>query len=256
MEETVFLNLFRTYSLPLYRYALTLTCSPADAEDLAQEVWLKVCGSSLREELAAWKWLRTICYREFVQTLRRRHVAEEPLDALELELEAAALESEMAAPEEEVIVAEEIAAMQNGCFLAMVRHLTLQQRIAFSLSDMFGLPITDVAEMLEISIGAAKGLLFRARLNLDAFFSGHCGLLDAKNPCSCKAWQNFSGNREELRRRANESLGTLSAKDAGYRFDAETRGKIRYLYAHMPEQRPSESWFEDVLSAIREKKFA
>ncbi len=73
-------------------------------------------------------------------------------------------------PEDEVIVEEAIRELQNGCFLAMVRYLTLHQRIAFSLIDMFGLSLDEVSSLIGISKSATKGLLYRAHMNLDSFF--------------------------------------------------------------------------------------
>ncbi len=52
----------------------------------------------------------------------------------------------------------------------MVRYLTLHQRIAFSLIDMFGLSLDEVSSLIGISKSATKGLLYRAHMNLDSFF--------------------------------------------------------------------------------------
>lgn len=179
----------------IYNYAWKLTCHPVQAEDLAQETFIQAWKKSdqLKEDTAIKKWLRTICYHQFLMDCRKQDMKLDYQDELEvLEQEGNIMASELPTPEEEVLVQEEIKDMQNGCFYAMVRRLTLPQRMAFSLVDMFGLSMEETAQMLEITVGALKGLLYRARMNLDSFFADHCNLLDARNPCSCQAWIHFS----------------------------------------------------------------
>lgn len=57
----------------LYRFALSLTQSEADACDLVQEtfyIWVRK-GSQLREESKVKSWLFTTLHREFLQSRRR-----------------------------------------------------------------------------------------------------------------------------------------------------------------------------------------
>lgn len=157
----------------IYNYAMKLTCHPQAAEDLAQQTfitaWEKL--NQLKDEYALKKWLRTICYHIFLMDCRKQDKKLELIGEIEeLEQEGKVLASTNASPDDEVIVGEEIQSLQNGCFYAMARKLTLPQRIAFSMVDMFGMSMEETADMLEISTGALKGLLYRARMNLDAFF--------------------------------------------------------------------------------------
>ena len=158
-------------------------------------------------------------------------------------------------PEEEVLVAEHIRNMQNGCFLAIVRRLTLNQRLAFSLVDMFGLPLQEAADLIGVSDKAVKGRLYRARMNIDSFFSGHCYLLSAHNPCSCEAWIAFSANRENHKKAANtiKLVDHLDYTKSHYTFSPEVRGKIHYLYAHMPEKQPPETWFQNMIQLLQNR---
>jgi DNA-directed RNA polymerase specialized sigma subunit, sigma24 homolog len=168
----------------------------------------------------------------------------------------AAAEAYMPLPEQEVIVAESIRDMQNGCFYAMVRRLTLEQRTTFSLVDMFGLSTAEAADLLGTGEGAVKAQLFRARMNLDAFFSGHCSVLAAENPCSCRAWQEFwkqrYRNQEEMRKSAANLVPseTLDWHTMHYRFNPAVRGRIRWLYAHMPDRQPDEKWFKKIIETV------
>jgi RNA polymerase sigma-70 factor (ECF subfamily) len=92
----------------------------------------------LKNEMAAKWWLRKICFNLFLMNMRNKTDVwlEEDLELLETH--GKLLTSEMSNPEDEIVVEESVREFQNGCFMAMVRKLTLQQRIAFSLVDMFG----------------------------------------------------------------------------------------------------------------------
>ncbi|MFT8710077.1 MAG: RNA polymerase sigma factor, partial [Sporolactobacillus sp.] len=213
-------DVYQNYYSYIYNYAMKLTCHPEDALDLTQATFLKAMEKldTLKSEHALASWLRTICFREFINKAKmdpHRYLAEVE-NWEQLEKEGTLLSDSAPQLEDEVIVAEEIRDLQNGCFMAMVRRLTLNQRITFSLVDMYGLPIEYVANLLDISRGAAKGLLYRARMNIDSFFGDHCSIIYEKNPCSCKAWIDFSTNRSNLQHQSHKLLEKLDYNQKGY----------------------------------------
>ncbi|BCZ45516.1 hypothetical protein psyc5s11_15830 [Clostridium gelidum] len=251
--------LINTYGTYVYNYALKLSCHPSVAEDLAQETfiraWQKI--STLENSNAIKSWLRKICFNNFLMKERKNKNYNELLydDIQLLEKEGHLLKSNLPKPEDEVIVEEAIFELQNGCFLAMVRRLTLHQRIAFSLVDMFGLSLDEVSTIIGISKSATKGLLYRAHMNLDSFFYNHCNLLDVNNPCSCKAWIEFSKSRDDLQKNSNKHklISKLDYTKSNYTFNKEVRGKINFLYKNMPDKKPSKEWYEEVISIVNER---
>jgi RNA polymerase sigma-70 factor, ECF subfamily len=73
MHDEVFPELVETYYAALYRFALSLTKSSADASDLTQQtffIWATK-GETLREAAKAKSWLFTTLYREFLRNRRR-----------------------------------------------------------------------------------------------------------------------------------------------------------------------------------------
>lgn len=131
---------------------------------------------------------------------------------------------------DEVEANEEVLKLRDGCFLAMTRKLSLNQRIAFSLVDMFGLSIKEVSEILDITPKAVKGLLYRARLNLESFFQGHCSFLDINNPCTCKEWIEFMSTRNSIQKKMRQSLTVLNYKQNGYVQNTKTTQMILHYY--------------------------
>lgn len=247
-------DVYQNYYQYIFNYALKLTCHPEDALDVTQDTFLKAMEKldTLENEQALASWLRTICFHEFVNRAKKdpKKYLAEPVEWEKLEMDGVLLTNATPQPEDEVIVEEEIRSLQNGCFLAMVRKLTLHQRIAFSLVDMYGLPIEHVAGILDISKGAAKGLLYRARMNIDSFFADHCSIIYEKNPCSCKAWIAFSLNRSNLQSKAKKLIDRLDFEQKNYTYDESVRKRVMYLYRHMPEQKPPDEWYQSVLTML------
>lgn len=253
MDIEILINAYGTY---IYNYALKLSCNPSVAEDLAQETfisaWQKI--NTLENLNAIKSWLRKICFNNFLMKERKNKNYDELLydDIGLLEKESHLFRDNSPKPEDEVIVEETIRELQNGCFLAMVRRLSLHQRIAFSLIDMFGLSLDEVSEIIGISKSATKGLLYRAHMNLDSFFHNHCNLLDIDNPCSCKAWIEFSKTRADLQKNSSKHklIKKLDYRESNYTFNSEVRGKINFLYKNMPDRKPPKEWYEEVINLI------
>jgi RNA polymerase sigma-70 factor (ECF subfamily) len=115
---------------------------------------------------------------------------------------------------------------------------------------MFGLSLQEVSQILNISKGAVKGLLYRAHMNLDSFFQDHCSILDVENPCRCEAWIEFYSRRQTLQDKV-QIVKTLNYKKSGYVFNKYTFNKIKYLYKNMPEKRPSDDWYQKIVDSLK-----
>ena len=248
-------RIVETYGTYIYRYALKLTCNPHKAEDIAQETFISAWKhmEELRDENAIKKWLQKICFHQFLMDYRKEKANTVQISESieELEREGKVFITAEVEPEESVMVEASIRAIQNGCFYAMVRKLSLNQRITFSLVEMFGLQIEDVAELLDLSTNATKALLHRARTNLGQFFSGYCNLLDAKNPCSCQSWIDFRTNHEKNIVAVQEIFHANQYYDEKKKVEESTKRKIHYLYTHMPEVQPEKEWFDRVLVSLK-----
>ncbi|HEX3078414.1 MAG TPA: RNA polymerase sigma factor [Lachnospiraceae bacterium] len=266
-KENKMEQIIKQYGNYVYNYALRLCAHPDTAQDLSQDTFLQAwCKlDQLREEAHIKSWLRKICLNPYLMQIRRKNGKIEYLydDLMQLEQAGEMLVSTSAVPEEEVLVEESIRELQNGCFLAMVRKLTLHQRIAFSLVDMFGISIDEVSDLLEITHTAVKGLLYRARMNLDSFFADHCTIIHVNNPCKCEAWLEFARSKERNRLRANQGketvidkpkedmLESLDYRKTSYTFDPEVRSKVKFLYSHMPDRKPPQEWYDNVINIVK-----
>lgn len=144
----------------VYRFALRLTGSPADAEDLVQETFLRAYRSwdHYTPGTAAKSWLFTICRNAFLrqrqQDTRRAQVIQE------------------AAPRETALFMPAYQDDPEGSFFDSLVDETILQHIdqlpsefreVVLLSDLEGLSYNEIAKVLEIPLGTVKSRLFRGR---------------------------------------------------------------------------------------------
>lgn len=156
MDEDALAAEFETHRPRLTAIATRTLGSRADAEDAVQEVWLRLqrnAGSPI-ENLGG--WLTRVLGRICIDLLRARSArAEDPLDP-----DADPVVTEDAAgPEGSAVAADTL-----GVALLMVLNtLQPEERMAFVLHDVFGVPFREIGPIVGRSADAAKMLASRAR---------------------------------------------------------------------------------------------
>lgn len=155
--------LISRYQSLVYRFSIRMCGDAEDASDVLQETSLAMARSieDFRADSSLSTWLYTIARRFCLRKRRRSKFAptrEESLERLSgerLEL----LHARTHDPE------EELARKQLGTALAdAIASLEPSQREVLVLRDMEGLPASEVAQVLGLSVGAVKSRLHRARL--------------------------------------------------------------------------------------------
>ncbi|MBP8081626.1 MAG: RNA polymerase sigma factor [Spirochaetes bacterium] len=235
-----------------------LTTDAEISQDIAQETLLTAWEkqSQLKDLDKLKPWLRKIALNIFLNQKRKEKIkilsAEE---LLETEKDGHKFELISPAPsiEQEIIANESIRAIRNGCFLAMAKKLTLEQRIVFSLSEMFEISPEEISEIMQISIPAVKGLLFRARKNIFSFFSERCQWIDYSAPCKCSAWIDFAGIKEKNRRelRDRNIIQSFPDNPEERSIKSEHREKIISMYRNIPDSYPPDDWYEKITAVIK-----
>lgn len=159
-EEEQLAAEFEAHRPYLHAIAFRTLGSHADADDAAQEAWLRLArtGREGIEDLRG--WLTTVTGRICLDALRRQGVrGEQPL-----ELSIGMLPPERAGdaridPEEEVLLADSV-----GLALYVVMDaLTPAERVSFVLHDVFEIPFDAIGAILGRSTAATKMLASRAR---------------------------------------------------------------------------------------------
>jgi RNA polymerase sigma-70 factor (ECF subfamily) len=147
----------------VYRIALRLTADPHDAEDLTQEVFLRVFrawdGYTPGPPGSLEAWLYRITSNVFLDSVRRRRrVRVEPL----LDDLRGRLRSREAGP-------EDVAAGRLGAdVLAALRDLRPEYRVCVVLHDCEGMTYEEIAAILDVPLGTVRSRLHRGRAALRA----------------------------------------------------------------------------------------
>lgn len=141
--------------------------SGADAEDIGQQVFVRVWKSAARYEPSAkfTTWLMTITRNLVFNELRRRRRTQQiSIDADEEDtIRHQFVDEEAHAPSEKMLDAELQDAIE-----AAIASLPENQRIAIVLRRFEGMPYEEIAKVLKTSVPAVKSILFRARAELKA----------------------------------------------------------------------------------------
>ena len=165
----------------VYRLCLRMTADPADAEDAAQEVMIKVVTrlGTFRGEASVRTWTYRIAVRHLIDRRKSR------VETLGLDFERFAadlLDGLDSAGDGDASAAEEV---KLGCTLAMLTCLDREHRVAYILGEVFDLPPPDAATIAGASEPAYRQRLSRARRQLEAFTRSYCGVVNASAPCKC-----------------------------------------------------------------------
>jgi len=167
----------------VYNIALKMFGRREDAQDLTQEVFVKVITSlrTFRNESALRTWLYRVTVNHFLKT--RRRAMELSVDDFESYFDQVA-----AVPDDtsESATEESVEELRLRCTSGMLMCLDRDQRITFILGAMFGVSDQVGAEVLAISPGNFRVRLHRARSDLYNWMNQRCGLVNAANPCRCR----------------------------------------------------------------------
>ncbi|MFE0629281.1 RNA polymerase sigma factor SigJ [Streptomyces sp. NPDC058864] len=140
--------------------AYRLLGSVADAEDVAQDVWLRAAASDLRDVRDLRAWLVTVAARRSYDILKSARARRETY--VGPWLPAPLLTGPDAS--EQVLVDESV----GSAMLLVMEELKPPERVAFVLHDVFGLEFSHIADVLGASVGAARQLASRARRKVAA----------------------------------------------------------------------------------------
>jgi RNA polymerase sigma factor (sigma-70 family) len=139
--------------------------SPAEAEDIGQQVFVRVWKSAARYEPTAkfTTWLMTITRNLVFNELRRRRRAHLiSMDQVEDDVAPHQLaDADVSGPSKKLLEAE----MQEAIDAA-IASLPEKQRLAIVLRRYEGMPYDEIAKVLNTSVEALKSILFRARAGL------------------------------------------------------------------------------------------
>ncbi len=182
-EKSACACLVKHHNSQMYAVALRITGNPDEAEEVLQEAFISACSKihtfQGRSKLST--WLYRITTNAALMRLRQRKNNTVSLDEPQLMGEGDLLPRELgdwtAEPSRQALTGELREVMEEA-----VGELAPSLRAAFVLRDIQGLSTQETADALNISSGAVKVRLHRARLQLREELAGYLAIHDEKVP--------------------------------------------------------------------------
>ena len=173
-ETAAFAMLVERHQRQLYRLALRMTGSDADANEVLQEAFLNAWQKlpNFRGEAQFSSWLYRIAANSALMRLRRKRRAPDALQEQPLEPTGPRFSAEGyldPPPHSDWSQRADEKMMSGQLGVAIdkaVRELPEDYRTVFLLKDVDGLSNEDIAHALELTVPAVKSRLHRARLAL------------------------------------------------------------------------------------------
>ncbi len=154
-------DVVRDHSARVYRLAYRLTGNPHDAEDLTQDVFVRVFRSLHRFRPGTFEgWLHRITTNLFLDTARRKQ---------KIRFDGLGEGSDDRLPSSWPTPSEELAdAGLDHDVSAALAALTPEFRAAVVLCDIEGLSYEEIAAVLDVKIGTVRSRIHRGRAQLRA----------------------------------------------------------------------------------------
>jgi RNA polymerase sigma-70 factor, ECF subfamily len=170
-DERAFAQILRAYETTIFNYVYRIVGDRALAEDLTQEVFVRVFQALPRFSLRCkfTTWLFQVTKNRVLDELRARERRPQAVLAIE---EAPRLE--IVDPPVERL--ETIEAVWRA-----VRELNPDLKMALLLRDVAGLPYNEIADSLEITLATVKWRIFKAREEVQQALARE-GILVADEP--------------------------------------------------------------------------
>jgi RNA polymerase sigma-70 factor (ECF subfamily) len=167
---------FREYAPRIYNLARRMLGNDADAEDVTQDVLLQVVRKldTFRGESQLGTWLHRVTVNAALahrakRATRQKHESGEPPDDLPAASSPTGpMKRWNVPPDEPVLAAEQAKLIEEA-----IQRLPPVFRDVYVLADVEGLPNSEIAEILGMSVPAVKSRLHRARLRMRDALAPH-----------------------------------------------------------------------------------
>jgi RNA polymerase sigma-70 factor, ECF subfamily len=163
-DASAFEHIYLKHQGRIYAVCLRIVSNPAEAEDLVQETFMQVLRKirTFRGDSALSTWLHRIAVNLSLMRLRRKPNRETSLEETVEQL------SDATFPREELAAADpQLATSLDRLHLQRaLGQLRPSQKLVVELHDIQGYKHTEIAQMLDWTIGNSKSQLHRARTRL------------------------------------------------------------------------------------------
>lgn len=169
----------------IYNVALRMTLDHQDAEDVSQEILIKLITklATFQPEKGRFRtWLYRIVANHVLNMKTRKYERLfSSFEACTASADQIPDETIEGSPEQLVLVEE----LKIKCLVGMLLCLDRRHRLVFVMSEIFALTHAEGREMLDVSDANYRKMLSRSRKKVYSYINQNCGLVDPDNPCHC-----------------------------------------------------------------------
>jgi RNA polymerase sigma-70 factor (ECF subfamily) len=175
-DHTAFHELVGQYKKKIYYLAYDITGNHQEAEDISQEVFIKMFRSlkKFRRDAKMSSWLYQITVNASIDSLRKKSSklkrSIDEFDQLHIQEGIASSGAHNFDP----VISTESSQIQNHISQAL-QKISPKERTVFVMRHYNDLKLNEIAEILNITVGTVKSLLFRAIKKLRKELSSYMG---------------------------------------------------------------------------------
>jgi RNA polymerase sigma-70 factor (ECF subfamily) len=158
-----FQEIVERYKKKVYYIAYDIVGDHHEAEDISQEVFIKMYRalSRFRKDAKMSSWLFQIAVNTSIDSLRRRK-AKPRINVEDIELAGVREQTLESASPEANPERRAVATLMQEHINQALHKITPQERVVFVMRHYNEFKIREIADVLEVSSGTVKSLLFRA----------------------------------------------------------------------------------------------
>lgn len=188
-KEMEFDTVYNAFQPRVLRY-LTRLVGEHEAEDLTQEVFLKISGAlqNFRGDAHIATWIYQIATNMALDRLRNGREQKLAKQSLPIDLIVYEEDKNIWTDEKTPSIEQQLILLEmHQCIHKYVGRLPVNYRVILVLSDLEGFKNKEIAETLSLSLGTIKIRLHRARARLKKELTANCRFYyDERNRLSCE----------------------------------------------------------------------
>jgi RNA polymerase sigma-70 factor (ECF subfamily) len=192
MEKNSFEDVYVSYEKPVYNYVLRMVKDGSLAEDITQDVFVKVYQNlaNFRGDAKLSTWIYQIATNTYLDYFRSAaHKKESMTDHLDDD----GMDDSIHGEAEKVLTIDEqlVKSEMSACVHEFVNKLPEDYRAVIVLHDLQGLKNREIADILGCSLDTVKIRLHRARKKFRTTCAADCNLYrDADDTLCCEKKEN------------------------------------------------------------------
>lgn len=252
--EMDFNSIYKGQYNKLFSVAYRLTGRKEDAEDVLQEAFLNAYKSygEFRGNGMVSTWLYKIvinCSYKYIKKQKKLPVVDISAGLNISQNEFFEMIKFYEPVEDEVLVND----MRESCLQLFLKCIPKKQRIAFTLKVLLDLPVNEVASIMEISEGAVKTNVYRARQSMKENMEDKCSYINPENTCCCKNWVAYAIKNNKMDK--IPKIKPQKVIDYKKIFDSEMDflSRVVMLYDNCPEHRSYDEFIKSIKYMISNK---